>query len=510
MFRGGPALSKPLFYSVLKTPSAILDTARPPAPDAAASGEPHRRALLALTSLGAFMAPFNGSSVAVALPAIGSGLKLGYGTSMWIQAAYLLSMAIFLIPLGRMADRHGRVRGFLAGVAVFVAGAIASALSPGGGALVASRILQGIGGALLSATSAAIVTAAFPPGERGRALGINVMAVYMGLSVGPPLGGWLVGRFGWPAVFWINVPVGALALAWGAVVQRRRTETPSRSLQPDLGGALGLAVVLVSLLVPLSFAPEWGWTSWKVRGPLAGAAAAFAVLLAVERRVRDPLLDPALVRHNRLFAAANLAALLNYCALYAVSLLTAIHLQLVQGRSAQATGLILLIQPLMQAGLSPFAGRWSDRIGSRLLSTAGMLATASGMAWLAALSRTPALPLLAGALALVGLGMALFSAPNTSAIMGSVERARLGQASAFLGTMRVMGQALSVALLGGIAAYPLGPGGWRLLLQRAGSDTAAAAFDRGYGLAMWTGVALALVGAGVSMVRGPHGPGVKR
>jgi MFS family permease len=215
-----------------------------------------------------------------------------------------------------------------------------------------------------------------------------------------------------------------------------------------------------------------------------------------------PLIDLDLVRKNRLFAMANLAALLNYMALYAIAILTAVQLQLVQGRSAKVTGWIMLGQPLMQACLSPLAGRLSDRVGSRLLSTTGMGFVALGMVLLGTLGRSASmLPVLA-ALAIVGVGMAAFSAPNTSAIMGSVQRQQLSVASAFLGTMRVTGQSLSVAFLGSIAASRLGPGGWNLLLRHTGGNAAATAYAWGYQAAMLAGAGLALLGAWASMTRG--------
>lgn len=482
--------------------------------DAMTDGEADLRerrwALLALTSVGAFMTPLDGSIVAVALPRMGPLLNLSFAASLWVQAAYLLTIAVLLIPVGRLADQRGRVPFYLAGTVCFTAGSLAAALSRDGTALILARIVQGAGGALLSATSAAIVTAAFPAQERGRALGLNVMAVYAGLSVGPPLGGFLVDHFGWPWIFLVNLPIGTIVFLWGwRLLPRRRSPDPRKAPEGrlDVAGAVLLALALAGLLVPLTFAAEWGWRAFRTWGLLGLALLAMAAFITREREAPAPLVDPGLLRRNRLFAAANLAALLNYMALYAIAILTAAELQLVQGRSARSAGWIMLGQPLMQAILSPLAGRLSDRFGSRLLSTAGMLLTALGMGLLALLGRRPEVFPIIAALAVVGVGLAAFSAPNTSAIMGSVGRDQLGMASAFVGTMRVTGQALSVAILGGIAASHLGPGGWRLLLRAGGSPEAAAAFASGYAAAMATGAGLAFLGAWASLVRGPaHGP----
>jgi EmrB/QacA subfamily drug resistance transporter len=472
----------------------------------------HRRRweLLALTSIGAFMGPLDGSIVSVALPAMSPSLHLSFGAAMWVQAAYLLTMAVLLIPLGRLADQHGRVQYYLIGTAVFTVGSLLAALSMNGAWLVVSRVVQGGGAALMVATSAAIVTAVFPPQERGKALGINVMAVYIGLTLGPPLGGILVDTLGWRSIFLINLPIGVIVLIWGWLLLPRsgRVEGAPRV---DFAGAALLGTFLISLLVPLTFAPEWGWAAPLTLGLLVLSAAALVGFVVVERRVQSPVLDLDLLVHNRLFAAANLAALLNYMALYAISVLTAIFLEVVQGRSASLTGLLILSQPLLMAVLSPFSGTLSDRIGSRVLATGGMAAIALGMVLLAAMPTSASVWLVAVNMAIVGLGMAAFSAPNTSAIMGSVRRDQLSVASAFIGTMRTTGQALSVALLGGIAASQLGRLGSRLLFthgRSAGaSDLAAQAvssFAQGYRYAMLVGAALALVGAAVSLTRGAH------
>jgi EmrB/QacA subfamily drug resistance transporter len=463
--------------------------------------------LLALTSVGAFMGPLDGSIVAVALPVIGPDLGLSFSASMWVQAAYLLAMAVLLIPLGRLADRRGRVRFYLFGIVVFGLGSLLAALSMNGAWLVGSRVVQGVGAALLVATSAAIVTAVFPPGERGRALGINVMAVYLGLSVGPPLGGFLADSLGWRWIFLVNLPIAAVVLAWGWLRLPRGERPDGPAPRPDIAGSGLLAAFLLCLLVPLTFAPQWGWGSARTLVLLAAAAAALAGFIVVETRVPDPVLDLDLLLRNRLFAAANLAALLNYLALYAVSVLTAIWLQIVQGRSAALTGWLLLGQPVMMALLSPLSGRLSDRIGSRVLATGGMVAVAAGMVMLAAMPTGAGVPRVVAGLAVVGLGMAAFSAPNTSAVMGSVRRDQLSVAGAFLGTMRTTGQALSVAVLGGIAASRLGAEGGRLLFThgQAAGDVAARtvhAYAEGYALAMVVGAGLALAGAAVSLTRG--------
>jgi EmrB/QacA subfamily drug resistance transporter len=475
--------------------------------------------LLALTSVGAFMGPLDGSIVSVALPNMGRSLRLSFTASIWVQAVYLLVMAVLLIPLGRLADRHGRVHYYLGGIVVFTLGSLLSALSPNAAWLVGARALQGGGAALLVATSTAIVTAVFPPQERGRALGINVMAVYLGLSVGPPLGGFLTDHFGWRSIFLVNLPIGVAVAACGYLLLPRHERGDERAGRLDLPGTLLWGLTLICLLVPLTFASQWGWTSARTLGLLAIAGLSLTAFVARERRTDDPLLSMDLLFHNRLFAAANTAALLNYMALGAISILTAVYLEIVQGRSAGLTGWLMLAQPAMMAALSPAAGRLSDRIGSRVLSSGGMVIVAAGMVLLAGLPTASGLLRVMASMAVVGLGMAAFSAPNTSAIMGSVEKRQLGIAGAFVGTMRVTGQALSVAVLGGIAASSLGALGGRILLTHGApvpGETHAAArvaaafvtahYAHGYREAMITGAGLALIGALASLTRGQHVP----
>ena len=480
--------------------------------------------LLALACVGAFMTPLDGSIVSVALAKIGPDLRLSFSGSIWVQAAYLLTTAVLLIPLGRLADRRGRVHFYLAGIAIFAVGSLLAGLSMSGAWLIASRVVQGAGGALLAATSAAIVTAVFPPPERGRALGINVMAVYIGLAVGPVLGGQIVDHLGWRWIFFVNIPIALATFAWGWLLLPRSEQASESAARNDLAGAALLGAFLVCLLVPLTFAPEWGWAAARTVVLLAASVASLVAFVYTELHVQDPVLDLDLVLHNRLFATANTAALLNYMALYAISILTAIYLEIVQGRSAGQTGWLMIAQPLMMALLSPLAGRLSDRLGSRLLSTSGMVLVAAGMVMLATVPITAGIARVMVSLAVVGVGMAAFSAPNTSAIMGSVKRSELSLAGAFLGTMRVTGQALSVAVLGAIAASQLGVSGSRLIYtggraaRAAAQGHAAAAataasvaahiaqnYALGYRYAMFTGAGLALVGALASLTRPAHG-----
>jgi EmrB/QacA subfamily drug resistance transporter len=461
-----------------------------------------------------FMGTLVTTVVAVALPVLGPDLRLSYSEALWVQAAYPLAMAVVLIPVGRLADRRGLMRFYLIGVAIFGVFSIACALAFSGPFLIVVRCLQGAGGGFMAGTSAALVTTVFPPHERGRGLGLNVMAGYVGLMAGPPIGGLIVSHASWRWIFIISIPLALITLmnGWFLLGAERRDRAASREAPAGAGathldwvGTALLGALLICLLVPLISIPFWGWTSPITLGLLGGFVVFLVAFVLVEDRVRDPVLNLGLVRKNRVFAAGTSAALLNYAAVYGVTTFTAVFLEIVQGYTAQRAGLYLLVQPVFMAGLSPVFGRLSDRIGQRIPATGGMLLAAAGTAQLGLLpSPAPAWRVLV-ALGVVGIGMAAFSSPNTSSVMGSVKRSELSLASGFLGTMRTAGQGLSVALLGGIAASGLGPTGGRVLfLGEKASEAAASTFSDGYRMAMLVAAGLAVVGALVSLVRGPR------
>jgi EmrB/QacA subfamily drug resistance transporter len=325
--------------------------------------------------------------------------------------------------------------------------------------LVAMRALQALGAALLFASSPAILTTSFPPTQRGRALGIQAMMTYLGLSVGPPLGGWLAGAFGWPAVFYINLPVGALAI--GLALRFVADDRPARAAERfDWTGALLFSTGLVLLLLALNQGHAWGWLAAPTLGLLAAAAAALGLFVRVEAASRSPMLDLTLFRSGT-FSSATASALLSYVCSYAV--IFVLPFLLVQGRglSTARAGVVLAAEPVVMAVVAPISGILSDRIGSRLLTSAGMMVLGAGLALLALLSAAGTPAALAGGLAIVGLGFGLFSSPNNSALMGAAPRHRQGIASGVLATARNVGMVLGVGLTGAILTTFLarGPSG---------------------------------------------------
>ncbi|GAB4414983.1 MAG: MFS transporter [Anaerolineales bacterium] len=410
-----------------------------------------KRTALIVVATGSFLTPFMGSSINIALPSIGKALSMDAITLSWIAMAYSLSSAMFLVPFGRAADIHGRKKVFLAGVVIFGTFSLLCGLATSGTMLIAFRVLQGIGGAMVFGTGIAILTSVFPPQQRGQALGINVAAVYLGLSLGPVFGGLLTQNLGWRSVFFVNVPLCVLIVAFTtAYLKGEWAECAGEPF--DWAGSAIYGVGLASLVYGFSRLPA-GLGAVLVAAGLAGIAA-FALW---ESRTAHPVLDVTLFRHNRVFALSSLAALINYAATAAIGFLLSLYLQYIKALTPQQAGFVLIAQPAMQALFSPLAGRLSDRIEPRIVASTGMTLNVIGIFLLTLLNATTPLPFIIASLLFLGLGFALFSSPNTNAIMGSVERRFYGVASATQGTMRIVGQMLSMGIVMLIINLILGP-----------------------------------------------------
>jgi len=398
-----------------------------------------RRSAILVATLGAFLTPFTSSAVNLALPTIGRGFGATAVTLGWISTANMLAAAALVVPFSRLADLHGRRRVFQAGATVFTAASLWASLAPTLPQLLAARAVQGAGAAAMFGTGVAILTSVLPPGERGRALGLNSAATYLGLSLGPTLGGWLTGSVGWRAIFLVNVLVGVALLA--ALTRLRGEWAGARGERFDLPGATLYVAGLVALLFGLTrLSAPWGAVT-----ALAGAAL-LGLFLGWEARLAHPVLDVALLRRNTVFAMSSLAAFLNYAATAAVGFLVSLYLQFVRGLGPGEAGLVMLSQPVLMMLVSPAAGALSDRVEPRVPASAGMALTALGLAGLAAVSPATPLAWIVGALVVLGTGFGLFTSPNTNAGMGAVGPRHYGVASGFLGTMRLTGQTASMAV----------------------------------------------------------------
>jgi len=399
-----------------------------------------QRATLLAAVLASFLTSFLGSATNVAMPSIGREFAMDAVLLSWIPTAYLLAASIFLVPFGRLADIHGRKRVFISGMAVVTTGALVAGLSTSGTMLLVARMIQGIGSALIFGTSVAILTSVYPPGERGRVLGLSVAAVYVGLSLGPTIGGVLTQNLGWRSIFFVLVPVGLVALTF-ALTQLKGEWAEARGEPFDLRGTVLYSLALVGVMVGVSQLPTWGGA-----GLIAAGLAVLALFGAWELRTAYPVLNLQLFIGNRVFTLSNVAALISYSATAAVTYLLSLYLQYIKDLDPQQAGLVLIAQPVVQATLSPLTGRLSDRIEPRVVASAGMAITAIGLSLLIFIGPSTPWWIVSLCLAFLGLGFALFSSPNMNAVMGSVDRRYYGVASSTLATMRLLGQMFSMGI----------------------------------------------------------------
>jgi len=462
-----------------------------------------RRYALLVTTLSSFLTPFMSSAVNLALKDIGRDLAADAVALAWVQSAHLLASAAFLPPLGRAADLYGRRRVFLAGLLLYGATSLLCALAGSAPFLIAARALQGIGGSMVFGTAVAILTSVFPPDRRGRVLGINTAAVYTGLTLGPSLGGFLTQHLGWRSIFAFAAAL-SLALFPLALLRLRGEWADAAGQRFEWAGALLFSASLLGFLGGLSSLRESALSPCLAAAGLGG----LAVFILWELRRRDaphpslldnfwrtePILDLRRFRGNLTFIFSNLAALIHYSATHAISFLLSLYLQRVLGLAPQQAGLVLLAQPAVMALLSPPAGRLSDRVQPRILASLGMAVMAGGLFALSTLGGLSPIPHVVAFLALIGLGYALFSAPNTNAVMGAVGRRDYGVASSTLATMRLTGQAVSMALATLLVSIYLGRVEWEQLLPSQLLSVMGLAFR------LFTG--LCLLGMLASLARG--------
>ena len=413
----------------------------------------HKWWTLAVVGLGTFMAALDGSAVNVALPVIHQMTRASISAVEWVVLAYLITVSSTLLAFGRLSDIYGKRRIYMVGQGVFVIGSLCCGLAGQIGLLIVARILQATGGAMMIALSPSILISAFPGAERGRALGMQATVTYLGLSIGPGLGGWLTQHWGWASIFFVNVPVGLCALVAAHHVLRPDRQGGEAPFDP--AGALALAVALASLLFVLSKGGDLGWGHPLVAGLAALAFGSGALFVAIERRSAHPALDFSLFL-NRTFSASVLAAYLCYFSTAAVSFLMPFYLLTAAGYSAARAGGMLMAVPLAMVLVTGPSGFLSDKIGSRFPATLGMALMAIGIALLGELQPATASGHVVACLVWVGVGAGLFTSPNNSAIMGAVSKNRQGVAGAILGTVRTVGFASGVATAGLIYMAGLG------------------------------------------------------
>ena len=399
-----------------------------------------KRSVLFIAAFSAFITPFMGAAINLALPAIGYELEASAKQLNWVVTAYLLATAVFMLPFGRLGDILGRKKIFMSGLILFTLTTTCVLLTGTIHSFLVFRVFQGISSAMIFGTSMAIITSVFPPGERGRAMGISVTATYAGLSSGPFLGGLLTEHFGWRSIFAFIIPISAAAAY--LTYRKIRTEwSEAKGERLDITGSILLGGGLVLSILGFSRIPG---TSGIIL-IAAGLLMLFAFLI-VEWKVRFPLLDMNLLATNRVFSFSNLAAMIHYAATSGIGFFMSLYLQYLKGLDARTAGFIIMTQPVMMALLSVPAGKLSDKINPGHIASAGIGMTSLGIFALTFIQESTSLLYIICILAFNGLGYAFFSSPNTNAIMSSVEKKHLGVASGMVGTMRVIGQTTSLGI----------------------------------------------------------------
>ncbi|MCZ3364979.1 MULTISPECIES: MFS transporter [Methanobacterium] len=394
---------------------------------------------LLVATLASFFTPFMASAVNIALPAIGYEFAADAIILSWIPTAYLLASAVFAVPFGRIADIHGMKKIFTYGIIIFTSATFLSGVAPSVISLIAFRVLQGIGSAMIFVTGLAIITSVYPPKERGKAIGINIAAVYTGLSMGPVLGGILTHYLGWRSIFYVIIPLGLLVIALTSLkVKGEWAECKGENF--DYLGSIIYGIAIIMLMYGFSIVPETSGIILLISGIIG--ILAFAMF---ELRVKNPVFEVRLFK-NITFGFSSAAALINYSATFAVTYLLSLYLQYIKGFDALSAGLILVAQPAVMAITAPVAGRLSDKFSPGAIASIGMAITAASLYFLTFLDSNTGLEFIIVVLLILGFGLGLFSSPNTNAIMGSVQKRFYGIASATVSTMRLIGQMLSMGI----------------------------------------------------------------
>ncbi|MEN6374721.1 MAG: MFS transporter [Smithella sp.] len=416
--------------------------------------------VLCATTLSAFITPFMGSSVNVALPIMAKDLSMTALTLSWVPSSFLLAAAITLVPLGRLADIHGRKKFFFCGAIIFTLASFLCCWSPTATFLILVRIIQGIGGAMIFSTGTAILVSVYPVQERGEILGINIAAVYVGLTIGPFIGGLLTEQLGWRYIFLFTALLGLMMILLILfMAKEERQEADGERF--NFTGSLLYAIALFAIMYGFSLLPDL-----QAGGLITFGVICFFFFIRQQLKIPYPLLNLHLFRDNRVFAFSNLAALINYCATFAITFLLSLYLQHIKALTPLQAGMILIAEPVVQASFSPLAGRLSDRFEPGIIASSGMALNVIGLIPLMFIDSATGISYIVLCLIVLGLGFALFSSPNVNAAMSAVENKYYGIASATLATMRMIGQMFSMGITMLVFAVLLGD---RPLDQAGGS-----------------------------------------
>ena len=440
---------------------------------------------LGAVSFALFMIMLDNTIVNVALPSIGRGLDIGVSQLEWVVNAYTLAFAVLMLTGGRIADLYGRRLVFATGLALFTLSSLACGLAPSAAVLIAARSFQGAGGALMMPATLSIITAAFPAEERGTAIGIWAGVSGSALAIGPLLGGLLTEHVGWSWIFFVNVPVGVLALALSFVLIVE-THADAGEQRLDLTGLLTSGAGLLALVYGLIEANKYGWSSGTILALFAAAALLLIGFILLERHKRHAMLDLRLFA-KRTFAGANIAALLVSLAMFGIFFFVSIYMQNILRYSPVHTGVIFLPMTVLVVVSAPLAGKATDLIGPRWPITVGMLLLTASLLSFSRLGVHASFSDLLPGMMIGGVGIGVAMGPMTTAALSTASIDEAGVVAGVITTSRQVGGALGVALMGAIvaAAETVSPGDPRFPLQ----------FVHGFQHALETGAAITLVGA---------------
>ena len=473
-------------------------SARPLDAPPEASGSAIRKWWIIVTIAGGtLLGSFNNSSMNGVLPVIRSDLNASVTGVQWVIMAFLLVNSSLLLTFGRLGDLFGHKRLYVGGLGVFTVGILLASTAASLPWLIGARVAQALGAAMLVSSSPAIATLAFPAHQRGRILGIQATTVYVGLALGPSVGGLITDHFGWRAVFLFSIPLAAVTavLAWRYVPAFK---PGAREGTFDLVGALLFMGGLAALLYALTRGADWGWLTPATLGMAGLGIVVLGGFVLWESRHPSPMLDLGLFR-IRLFRMAVISSILNFVCFFSLFFLLPFYFIVGRGWSAGEAGLLFGALPLSMASVALLSGWASDRIGSRALASTGMSVLAFGLIVLGLLDDTTPPPLIALTLAVTGLGVGLFSSPNNSAIMGSAPIHRRGVASGVVATARSVGMVLGIALSGAVFTS--------LLALRGGTiEQASPSFFSAMHWTFWMLAGFALIGAVTAFSRGGGSP----
>jgi len=459
---------------------------------------------LSCTSLGMLLAATNSGTLIIALPDLERALKTSILSLVWVILSYMIASTVLVLTAGRLSDLFGRKRAYVAGFAVFALASLGAGFAADATQLILWRIAQGIGAAFLFANAAALVTDAFPKEELGLAMGTNTMVAAIGLVLGPILGGALV-AIGWQWVFWFNVPLALGGAAWGALILRELAK-PDTVRGYDIPGVVTFVLGLTGLVLGVSRGGISGWNDPVVIVSLAVALVLLPLFIVIERRSRAPMLDLRLFS-NKLFATATAAAFINGLSRFALLFVFVFYFQGAQGDDAVTAGIKLTPMAVGMLVASPVAGVWADRHGSRMLSAAGMLLSAVGLAAMTTLQVDSPYWQSSLWLALVGIGSGMFNSPNTAAMMGAVPPHRRGVAAGVRTLLQNTGAVLSIAFVLAIVTNAVPQDVLLKIFSGVTSGLSTAQLDpfiHNMHTALWVLAATSVVGAGVCLMRPAH------